>query len=64
MDIKDSRKVLPLNPNQKGETLCESNKSTNATKENRTKGGDYSRRRAQAKKQKALERHLYEGDNV
>lgn len=59
-----NKQQLPINPNQKGQTLCESNKSTNALKENKNKaGGDPGRRRAKAKKQKALDRQYYEGDN-
>jgi len=60
--IDKTKQQLPANPNQKGQTLCESNKTTNALKENK-KGGDIDRRRAKAKKQKTLERQFYEGDN-
>jgi len=59
-----NKQQLCDNPNQKGQILCESNKSTNALKENKNKGGgDPSRKRAKAKRQKALERHLYEANS-
>jgi len=56
----DSKKSLPVNPNQKGEMLRESNKSTNAAKNNPFKYRDNSRRRAQSKKQKVLDKQYYE----
>ena len=59
-----NKQDLPINPNQKGQTLCNSKKSINVPKENRSKaGGDPARRRAKAQKQKALDRQIYEGDN-
>lgn len=59
-----NKQQLSINPNQKGQTLCESNKSTNALKDNKNKADiDAVRRRNNAKKQKALERHWYEANN-
>lgn len=58
-----NKQHLLINPNQKGQTLYQSNKSKNAPKEKSKAGGDPVRRRAKAQKQKALERQSYEENN-